>query len=91
MKNTNMILAGLIVLVIIFIYQTLDLKQQLRNVNVSQPSVSVPTAFSIYDQFATSANPDGYWLYRADEQIVYFFSFDSETKEIIKYKKSIYD
>lgn len=91
MKNSNLIITGLVIFICFLIYQVFDLKQEVREVNNSQPPVVVPSEFSIYGQSTGSSNEDGFWLYKEDEQIVYFFRFDPDTKEITKLKRSIYD
>ncbi len=91
MKNANLLIAGLILIICFLIYQVFDLKQEIRSVENSRPPVVVPNGFSIYGQVSGTSNEDGFWVYKDDEKIVYFFNYDPETKEITKIQTSIYD
>lgn len=91
MKNSNLLIASLILVICFLIYQVFDLKQEIRSVESSQPPVVVPNGFSIYGQVSGTSNEDGFWVYKDDEKNVYFFDYDPETKEITKIQKSIYD
>ncbi|WP_270168628.1 hypothetical protein [Paenibacillus sp. SYP-B4298] len=91
MKNSNLLIAGLILIICFLIYQVFDLKQEIWSVENSRPPVVVPNGFSIYGQVSGTSNEDGFWVYKDDEKIVYFFNYDPETKEITKIQTSIYD
>jgi|GEM_PF-5077349 len=90
MKNTNLIITGLILFICFLIFQVFDLKQEIRSANHSHPQLNVPGGFSIYDQSLGSSNQDGYWLYKDNEKILYFFYYDQEAKKIIKIQRDIY-
>lgn len=92
MKHSNLFLAGLMLLVLFLIYQIIDLKQEIKTISsTSQPQVVVPNGFTIYGQTNGSSNQDGYWLYKDDEKVLYFFNYDPETKEIRKLQRRIND
>ena len=91
MKNSKLIITGLIIFICFLIYQLFDIKQELRSISSPQSQVVVPNGFTIYGQATGSSNQDGYWLYKDNEKILYFFNYDPETNEITKIQRSIYD
>jgi hypothetical protein len=91
MKNINLFITGLAIIICILIYQVIDLKQEIKSINFSQPPVVVPNGFSIYGQVTGSSNQDGYWVYKDDEKNIYYFEYDRDTKQIIRTQRSIYD
>lgn len=94
MKNSSLIITGLIVFMCFLVFQIFELKQEvgtLDNSGSNQSNVVVPGNFSIYDVTTGNSNQDGYWLYKDDEKILYFFKYDDESKQIIQIQKNIYD
>lgn len=47
--------------------------------------------FDIYGQVTGGSSQDGYWLFKNDEKILYYFYYDPETNEIVKTERGIYD
>lgn len=94
MKNSSLIITGLFVFICFLVFQIFELKQEMNtlgNSGTNQSSVVVPGGVSIYDVTTGNSNQDGYWLYKDDEKILYFFRYDSESNQIIKIQKNIYD
>lgn len=91
MKNSNLIMTGLILIISFLVYQIYDMKQELKRVGSSQPQISFPNGFDIYGQVTGGSSQDGYWLFKNDEKILYYFYYDPETNEIVKTERGIYD
>lgn len=93
MKNLNQIIIGLVTIILFLGYQVFDLKREiysLRNSN-PQPQINIPSGFSIYGQSSAGTNNDGFWLFKDDEKILYFFKYDPKTNEITKIQRNLYD
>jgi hypothetical protein len=92
MKNLNLFIAGLIVIILFLVYQVIDLKQEVNSISNGQnPQISIPNGFTIYGQSSSGVNNDGFWLFKDDEKIVYLFKYDPKTNEISKIQKNLYD
>ncbi|MCI1777562.1 MAG: hypothetical protein LKI04_26480 [Paenibacillus lautus] len=91
MKNSNLIIIGLLLFICFLIYQNFDIKQDMKSISPSQPPIVVPNGFEIYGQTNGSSNQDGYWLYKDDEKIIYFFEYDPETNKINKIQRNLYE
>jgi hypothetical protein len=49
MKNLNLFIAGLIVIILFLVYQVIDLKQEVNSISNGQnPQISIPNGFTIY-------------------------------------------
>ena len=95
MKNMNILVAGLITIIAILLYQFFDLKQEIRNLHNSNNNINRVVTMNgnlgLYDQNTLSGGPssDGYWLYKESEQQIYFFRYDSNNNSIVQIKKNI--
>jgi hypothetical protein len=93
LKNPNIFMTGLIILVCILAYQVISLRQEVISARNSQqlPQINFPSGLSIYGQSTGGTNNDGFWLFKDDEKKIYFFKYDSKKNEITKIQTNLYD
>ncbi|MGO4106264.1 hypothetical protein [Paenibacillus sp. YAF4_2] len=93
MKNTNILIGGLLIAVLFLIFQVIDMKKEINNMPGTNPNRNVSMSGGLdLNQLsnASGSTADGFWLYKEDEKQVYYFRYDKDTNEIKKIKLSIY-
>jgi len=78
-------LAAILVLAVLFLgYEVLKLNGEVTRASNARPAAVVPNGFMLSGINSSGSSDDGFWLYKSDENQVYHFAFDPQTKEIEK-------
>ncbi|AZN40957.1 hypothetical protein [Paenibacillus albus] len=95
MKNRNtIVVAALLTVIVVLLYQMLNLKQELRNtaiVTSGNQQVMMNGTLGLYNNnsVTSGSSGDGFWLYKVDEQQVYYFTYDKDLKKIVQVVRNI--